>query len=86
MLQCFGCVVKLHFSVLRMELGLFCGAPERILVLMILQNQFDSIDISDNGIVKLDGFPKLKRLSALHVNNNRIARIGAALDGTICIV
>ena len=32
--------------------------------------------------VKLDGFPKLKRLSALHINNNRVMRLGPTLDGT----
>jgi U2 small nuclear ribonucleoprotein A' len=47
----------------------------------LLQNQFDSIDMSDNAIVKLDGFPKLKRLTALHINNNRVMRLGPSLDG-----
>lgn len=50
--------------------------------LSLLQNQFDSIDMSDNAIVKLDGFPKLKRLTALHINNNRVMRLGPSLDGT----
>jgi len=45
------------------------------------QNQFDSIDLSDNEIVKLEGFPPLKRLSTLLVHNNRIARIGPGLAG-----
>lgn len=47
------------------------------------EDQYASIDLSDNEIVKLEGFPHLKRLTTLLVNNNRIARInpniGAAL-------
>ncbi|MEE6509307.1 hypothetical protein FKM82_025494 [Ascaphus truei] len=35
-------------------------------------DQFDTIDFSDNEIRKLDGFPLLKRLKTLLVNNNRI--------------
>ena len=36
------------------------------------QDQFDTIDFSDNDIRKLDGFPLLKRLKSLLFNNNRI--------------
>lgn len=43
------------------------------------ENQFDSIDLSDNEIVKLEGFCHLKRLRVLLLNNNRIARIGEDL-------
>ncbi|XP_016091568.1 U2 small nuclear ribonucleoprotein A' [Sinocyclocheilus grahami] len=35
-------------------------------------DQFDTIDLSDNEIRKLDGFPLLKRLKTLLMNNNRI--------------
>ena len=35
-------------------------------------DQFDTIDFSDNDLRKLDGFPLLVRLKALHFNNNRI--------------
>lgn len=35
-------------------------------------DQFDTIDFSDNDIRKLDGFPFLKRLKCLLLNNNRI--------------
>ncbi|KAG7239602.1 hypothetical protein INR49_028754 [Caranx melampygus] len=35
-------------------------------------DQFDTIDFSDNEIRKLDGFPLLKRLKTLLMNNNRI--------------
>lgn len=39
------------------------------------ENQFDTIDISDNEIVKLENFPHLNRLGTLLINNNRITRI-----------
>ena len=45
------------------------------------QNQFDSIDLSDNAIVRLEGFPKLHRLRWLHLNNNRINRVARHLEG-----
>lgn len=48
-----------------------------------MQNQFDSIDLSDNAIVRLEGFPKLPRLSALHLSNNRISRIARNLEQTV---
>lgn len=43
------------------------------------EDQFDSIDLSDNEIVKLENFPYLKRLTTLLINNNRIARINPNL-------
>ncbi|XP_055230467.1 U2 small nuclear ribonucleoprotein A'-like [Gorilla gorilla gorilla] len=43
-------------------------------------DQFDAIDFSDNEIRKLDGFPLLRRLKTMLVNNNRICRIGEGLD------
>ncbi|XP_074280392.1 U2 small nuclear ribonucleoprotein A' [Silene latifolia] len=39
------------------------------------EDQFDTIDLSDNEIVKLDNFPYLSRLGTLLLNNNRITRI-----------
>lgn len=45
------------------------------------QNQFDCIDLSDNELVKLEGFPPLKRLSTLLVHNNRITRLSPGLGG-----
>ncbi|KAL4387816.1 hypothetical protein GQ457_09G012270 [Hibiscus cannabinus] len=39
------------------------------------EDQFDTIDLSDNEIVKLDNFPYLKRLGTLLINNNRVTRI-----------
>ncbi|XP_073474456.1 U2 small nuclear ribonucleoprotein A' [Aquarana catesbeiana] len=43
-------------------------------------DQFDTIDFSDNEIRKVDGFPLLKRLKTLLLNNNRICRIGEGLE------
>jgi len=43
-------------------------------------DQFDTIDFSENDIRKLDGFPYLKRLKCLLMNNNRIVRIGQHLE------
>ncbi len=44
------------------------------------QNQFDSIDLSDNGVLTLDGLPRLTRLGTLLLSNNRISRIGPDLE------
>ncbi|XP_056095545.1 U2 small nuclear ribonucleoprotein A' [Rhinichthys klamathensis goyatoka] len=43
-------------------------------------DQFDTVDLSDNEIRKLDGFPLLKRLKTLLMNNNRICRIGENME------
>jgi len=43
-------------------------------------DQFDTIDFSDNDVRKLDGFPLLKRLKSLLLNNNRIVRIAENLE------
>ncbi|XP_020699502.1 U2 small nuclear ribonucleoprotein A' [Dendrobium catenatum] len=39
------------------------------------EDQFDTVDLSDNEIVKLENFPYLSRLGTLLINNNRITRI-----------
>ncbi|WCJ23189.1 U2 small nuclear ribonucleoprotein A [Euphorbia peplus] len=39
------------------------------------EDQFDTIDLSDNEIVKLENMPYLNRLGTLLINNNRITRI-----------
>ncbi|KAJ0045953.1 hypothetical protein Pint_05523 [Pistacia integerrima] len=39
------------------------------------EDQFDTIDLSDNEIVKLENMPLLNRLGTLIINNNRITRI-----------
>lgn len=41
----------------------------------ISQDQYDTIDFTDNEISKLDNFPILKRLTTLIVHNNRVSRI-----------
>ncbi|XP_043099700.1 U2 small nuclear ribonucleoprotein A' [Puntigrus tetrazona] len=46
-------------------------------------DQFDTVDLSDNEIRKLDGFPLLKRLKTLLLNNNRICRIGENLEQSL---
>lgn len=43
-------------------------------------DQFDTLDLSDNEIRKIDGFPLLKRLKCLMVNNNRVVRIAEHLE------
>ncbi|KAM9860773.1 U2 small nuclear ribonucleoprotein A' [Aulostomus maculatus] len=43
-------------------------------------DQFDTIDFSDNEVRKLDGFPLLRRLKTLLMNNNRICRVGENLE------
>lgn len=49
------------------------------------QDQFDTIDLSDNEIVKLENFPHLSRLGTLLINNNRITRINPNIGGKILI-
>ncbi|XP_050224741.1 U2 small nuclear ribonucleoprotein A' [Mercurialis annua] len=39
------------------------------------EDQFDTIDLSDNEIVKLENMPYFTRLGTLLINNNRITRI-----------
>lgn len=46
-------------------------------------DQFDTVDLSDNEVRKLDGFPLLKRLKTLLLNNNRICRIGENLEQSL---
>nr|ALS04083.1 U2 small nuclear ribonucleoprotein A [Acartia pacifica] len=43
-------------------------------------DQFDCIDLSDNEVRKLDGFPQLNRLKTLLLNNNRIVRVAEGLE------
>ncbi|KAM0947173.1 putative U2 small nuclear ribonucleoprotein A' [Dioscorea sansibarensis] len=43
------------------------------------EDQFDTVDLSDNEIVKLENFPYLNRLGTLLINNNRITRINPNL-------
>lgn len=43
------------------------------------QDQFDLIDLSDNNITMLDGFPLLSRLKSLFLNNNQITQISSRI-------
>jgi len=43
------------------------------------QDQYDSLDLSDNEITKLEGFPVLNRIKTLLLSNNRITRISPNL-------
>jgi U2 small nuclear ribonucleoprotein A' len=54
-----------------------------VTLLLPSQDQFDSIDLSDNAIVRLEGFPRLPRLKVLLLNNNRIAKIARSLEGRL---
>lgn len=47
------------------------------------ENQFDSIDLSDNAVIILEGFTKLPRLKTLLLSNNRVTRIGRNLEASI---
>jgi len=43
------------------------------------QDQYDTIDFSDNEIEKLENFPILNRLQTIYLNNNHISKISANL-------
>ncbi len=45
------------------------------------QNQFDAVDLSDNAVVRIEGFPRLPRLKVLYLNNNRVSKIARNLQG-----
>jgi hypothetical protein len=45
------------------------------------QDAYGGIDLSDNDLTRLDGFPVLRRLRTLLVSNNRIAAIGGGPGG-----
>ena len=44
-----------------------------------VQDNVDSIDLSDNDLTRLDNFPVLRRLSWLLLAGNRVARVGDEL-------
>jgi len=46
-------------------------------------NQFDTLDLSDNDIRKVDNFPLLPRLTNLLFNSNRIIRISDTLNDSL---
>lgn len=45
----------------------------------VTQDQFETIDFSDNEIVKLENFPVLPRLHTLLFSNNRVNRVDSGL-------
>jgi len=46
-------------------------------------DQFDSIDMSDNDIKRLDNFPQLKRVTKILLSNNRISKIQDHLEESL---
>lgn len=50
---------------------------------MLLQDSYDSIDLSDNEIQRFENFPRMQRLRMLLLNNNRISRIADALGDSL---
>lgn len=65
------------------QMGSWRYANQR--VLLANQDQFDTIDLSDNEVKVVDGFPLLKRLRTLLLNNNQVAYVltpGALLPAT----
>lgn len=66
-------------TLVQRQLREFCANS----VTLCLQNQFDSLDLSDNVIVRLEGFPKLPRLKTLLLSNNRVMRIARNLEGKL---
>lgn len=64
---------RLYFKYALLNLFVFLGYKIPVLEnLGATLDQFDTIDMSDNDIRKLDGFPLLKRLKSMLLNNNRI--------------
>ncbi len=47
--------------------------------LAVMQDQFNSIDLTDNEIKKLDNFPSMKRIESLFFANNHIAKISSSV-------
>jgi U2 small nuclear ribonucleoprotein A' len=47
------------------------------------EDQFDTIDISDNEVTVLGNFPQMKRLHSLLCNNNKICKFDDTLGTTI---
>jgi U2 small nuclear ribonucleoprotein A' len=47
------------------------------------QDQYDTLDLSDNEIKKLDNFPRMKRLKTLLLSNNFITRVAPEIGDQI---
>jgi hypothetical protein len=52
-------------------------------MLTILQDQYDTIDFSDNEIEKLENFPLLPRLQSIYLNNNHISKITPGISDSL---
>lgn len=50
-----------------------------VLLCCCIQDLFDTIDLSDNEIQRVQNLPLLKRLESLLLNNNRVTKIDAEL-------
>jgi U2 small nuclear ribonucleoprotein A' len=48
-----------------------------------MEDQFDTLDLSDNEIKKLDNFPRMTRLRTVLLSNNHITRIDARAGGNL---
>lgn len=48
-----------------------------------MQDQFDTIDFSDNEIGKLENFPILNRLQTILLNNNHVSKIATGLGESL---
>ena len=74
---------RFHNCVQEYQLDLRDAGVQIIENLGVTENQFDSLDLSDNAIGTLDGFPKLARLRSLYLANNKISRLGDALGESL---
>lgn len=64
-----------------MVMTMLCAKPPPLRILKTIhphhhnQDQYDTIDLSDNEIKRVENFPRMKRLKTLLLNNNFITRI-----------
>eukprot|EP00612_Vaucheria_litorea_P000194 CAMPEP_0171452608 /NCGR_PEP_ID=MMETSP0945-20130129/648_1 /TAXON_ID=109269 /ORGANISM="Vaucheria litorea, Strain CCMP2940" /LENGTH=232 /DNA_ID=CAMNT_0011977309 /DNA_START=10 /DNA_END=705 /DNA_ORIENTATION=- len=49
----------------------------------VTQNQFDTIDFSDNEIKKLGNFPLMKRLTTIYITNNFVSQIDREISSKL---
>ena len=74
---------RYHNCVHEYQLDLRDGGIQIIENLGVTENQFDSLDMSDNAIGTLDGFPKLTRIRSLYLANNKISRMSETLGESL---
>lgn len=51
--------------------------------LAVTEDQFDAIDLTNNAIATLDGFPRLIKLRTLYATSNKVARISETLGESL---